>query len=193
MKVARLSGGEQARLLMARLMLRPAQLLVLDEPTNDLDLATLNVLEESLAEFPGALLLVSHDRAFLDRATDTLLAFDAEGSGVTVLAGLDQWERWRKERREAAAKGAPREREAERAAAPAKSAKRRLGYLEQRELDGIEPRILAAEERLAALKVDCEKPEVVSDGPRLVALAREIETAQAEVDRLYARWAELSA
>ena len=67
---------------MARLMLRPAQLLVLDEPTNDLDLATLNVLEESLADFPGALLLVSHDRAFLDRATDSLLAFDPEGGAA---------------------------------------------------------------------------------------------------------------
>ena len=190
MKVSRLSGGEQARLVMARLMLRPAQLLVLDEPTNDLDLATLNVLEEALAEFPGALLLVTHDRAFLDRATETLLAFDAAG-GVTALAGLDQWERWRKDRREAASRAsattAPK-------AAPASSkpAKRRLGYLEQRELDGMEPRILAAEERLSALKAECGRPEVVSDGPRLVALAREIEEAQAEIDRLYGRWAELS-
>ncbi|HQN08327.1 MAG TPA: ATP-binding cassette domain-containing protein, partial [Thermoanaerobaculia bacterium] len=190
MKVSRLSGGEQARLLMARLMLRPAQLLVLDEPTNDLDLATLNVLEEALAEFPGALLLVTHDRAFLDRATDSLLAFDPEGGGgVTTLAGLDQWERWRKERRESTAKASPKPAPA----APPKPAKRRLGYLEQRELDGMEARILEAEERLAARKAECERPDVVSDGPRLVALAREIEEAQAEVDRLYARWAELSA
>ena len=188
MKVARLSGGEQARLLMARLMLRPAQLLVLDEPTNDLDLATLNVLEEALAEFPGALLLVTHDRAFLDRATETLLAFDAAG-GVTALAGLDQWESWRKERRESAARSATK---AASTPAPARSAKRRLGYLEQRELDGMEPRILEAEERLAGLKAECERPEVVSDGPRLVALAREIEEAHAVVERLYARWAELS-
>ncbi len=203
MRVSRLSGGEQSRLLVARLMLSPAQLLVLDEPTNDLDLATLNVLEESLADFPGALLLVSHDRAFLDRATDSLLAFDPEGgSGVTALAGLEQWERWRKERRENAqaaavskvAKGRDARREAAPdAAAPAeRPGKRRLGYLEQRELGGIEPKILAAEERLEALKVECHRPEVVSDGPRLVALAREIDEAQTEVDRLYARWAELS-
>ncbi|HYN43967.1 MAG TPA: ABC-F family ATP-binding cassette domain-containing protein [Thermoanaerobaculia bacterium] len=206
MKVSRLSGGEQSRLLVARLMLSPAQLLVLDEPTNDLDLATLNVLEESLSDFPGALLLVSHDRAFLDRATDSLLAFDPEGgSGVTSLAGLDQWERWRKERREDAqaaalakvaklAKGRDTKLESapDAAAAVEKSGKRRLGYLEQRELGGIEPKILAAEERLEALKVECHRPEVVSDGPRLVALAREIEEAQAEVDRLYARWAALS-
>ena len=192
MKVARLSGGEQARLLMARLMLRPAQLLVLDEPTNDLDLATLNVLEEALADFPGALLLVSHDRAFLDRATDSLLAFDTEGGGgVTALAGLDQWERFRKERRETAAKATATTAPKAAPSAP-KPAKRRPGYLEQRELDGMEARILEAEERLAAWKAECERPEVVSDGPRLVALAEEIEEAQAEVDRLYARWAELS-
>jgi len=180
----------------ARLMLTPAQLLVLDEPTNDLDLATLNVLEESLADFPGALLLVSHDRAFLDRATDSLLAFDPEGgSGVTALAGLDQWERWRKERREAASAAASgRGREARAAAAPTAppAGKRRLGYLEQRELDGIEPRILAAEEALEGLKAECHRPEVVTDGPRLVALSRQIAEAQSEVDRLYARWAELS-
>ena len=160
MRVSRLSGGEQSRLLVARLMLESAQLLVLDEPTNDLDLATLNVLEESLSDFPGALLLVSHDRAFLDRAHDSLLAFDPEGgSGVTSLAGLDQWERWRKERREdaqaAVAANAAKGRDARRenapdAAAPAEqlAGKRRLGYLEQRELGGIEPKILAAEERL---------------------------------------------
>ncbi len=120
MKVSRLSGGEQSRLLVARLMLSPAQLLVLDEPTNDLDLATLNVLEESLSDFPGALLLVSHDRAFLDRATDSLLAFDPEGgSGVTALAGLDQWERWRKERRESAqAAAATKGRDARRQSRP---------------------------------------------------------------------------
>ena len=79
-----------------------------------------------------------------------------------------------------------------RRAAASPAGKRRLGYLEQRELDGIEPRILAAEERLETPKAECHRPEVVSDGPRLVALAREIEEAQAEVDRLYARWAELS-
>lgn len=109
---------------------------------------------------------------------------------MTPLAGLDQWESWRKERRETAAKAAAAPKAAP--AAP-KPAKRRLGYLEQRELDGMEERILEAEERLAALRADCERPEVVSDGPRLVVLAREIEETQAEVERLYARWAELSA
>lgn len=115
---------------------------------------------------------------------------------MTTLAGLDQWERWRKERREAAqAAAAEKVRDAKREsasdAAPG-SGKRRLGYLEQRELAGIEPKILAAEERLEKLTAECHRPEVVSDGPRLVALSREIEAAQAEVDRLYARWAALT-
>ena len=189
MKVARLSGGEQSRLLLARLMLRPASLLVLDEPTNDLDLPTLTVLEESLADFDGALLLVTHDRAFLDRATDTLLAFDTDEEGrgaVTPLSGIEQWEAFRRERRErdAARPRAPRPV----SPSPAPPPKRkRLGYLEQRELDGIEPRIAAAEERLSLLSAACEAPDVVSDGPRLVAIVREIEEARAEVERLYQR------
>ncbi len=208
-KVARLSGGEQSRLLLARLMLRPASLLVLDEPTNDLDLATLDVLEESLLDFPGALLLVSHDRAFLDRVTDRLLAFGPGEDGeaaVVPLAGLDQWESWRRETRGRAAAGdAKGRREAATGAGTsgatdaqagrpvlAPSGKRRLGYLEQRELLGIEPRILAAEERVRALEERLQAPDVVSDGPRLVALTAEIAEAQREVDRLYARWAELT-
>ncbi len=195
MKVGRLSGGEQSRLLLARLMLRPANLLVLDEPTNDLDLATLNVLEESLEDFPGALLLVSHDRAFLDRATTQLLAFGTGGDGageIVKLAGLDQWESWRRESRGKAV-SAPRKAAASPQSPPQRATpRRRLGYLEQRELEGFEPRILAAEERLAALREALEAPEVASDAPRLMALASEIAEAQAEVDGLYARWAELS-
>lgn len=191
MKVGRLSGGEQSRLLLARLMLRPANLLVLDEPTNDLDLATLNVLEECLLDFPGAILLVTHDRYFLDRVTTQILAFgqDADGAPtLTALAGLDQWEAWRLE---------PKQKPVLRAtgAAPTGTAparKKRLSYKDQRDLDTLEPRISAVEERLAALRAACERPEVASDATRLLSLMADIGSAQAELDRLYARWAELS-
>src|SRR4029450_3830932 len=92
--VGRLSGGEQARAVLARLILEPADLLLLDEPTNDLDIPTLEVLEESLLEFPGALVLVTHDRYLLDRVSTRLLALDGRG-GATFYADYDQWEQAR--------------------------------------------------------------------------------------------------
>src|SRR4029077_5446960 len=128
--VGKLSGGEQSRLLLADLMLRPAQLLVLDEPTNDLDLATLGVLEESLTGFDGAVLLVTHDRYFLDQVATTILAFAPGEAGGTIVpfASFGQWESWRagqlKSARAAARRG-------EGAPAP----RRKLSYLEQREYE----------------------------------------------------------
>lgn len=194
MTVGKLSGGEQSRLLLARLMLRKTNLLVLDEPTNDLDLATLDVLEECLEDFPGAVLLVTHDRYFLDRVTNTLLAFgkDAAGRGtLTALAGLDQWEVWRAEA-EAARPAPARAASPPDDATPAASRRRRLGYLEQRELDGMEERILAAEAARDALRAETERPEHATDGAKLVELFERLAKAQAEVDRMYARWDELT-
>ena len=186
MKVSRLSGGEQSRLLLARLMLKKTNLLVLDEPTNDLDLATLEVLEDCLADFPGAVILVTHDRYFLDRVTNRILAFGKDESGrgtLTALAGLDQWEAWFAERRGAAP--------ARRTAAKVPARKRRIGFNEQRELDGIEARIQAAEAVRDALRDESEHPAHASDAPKLVAVLAALEEKQAEIDRLYARWSEL--
>ncbi len=186
MKVSRLSGGEQSRLLLARLMLKKTNLLVLDEPTNDLDLATLQVLEDCLADFPGAVLLVTHDRYFLDRVTNRILAFsrDEEGRGaLTELAGLDQWEAWMAERK-AAVPGRP-------SAAKPSARRRRIGFNEQRELEGIGERILTAEEARDALRQESEHPAHASDAAKLVAVLAALEEKQAEIDRLYARWAEL--
>jgi ATP-binding cassette subfamily F protein uup len=197
-QVGKLSGGEQSRLLIARLMLRPANLLVLDEPTNDLDTATLAVLEDCLTAFPGAVLLVTHDRYFLDQVATQILAFPPQagrGAPLERFSDLAQWERWHR----AAVAAARAEREG-RPAAPATGGagaaprgKKKLGYKDQREYDGMEAAILEAEAALGALVAESEAPENASNGARLVELGARIAEAQARVDALYARWAELEA
>ena len=193
LRVGQLSGGEQSRLAIARLMLRPANVLVLDEPTNDLDLATLDVLEDTLINFDGAVLLVSHDRYFLDRTTTSLLAFsDRPGAEVTRLVGLSQWEAWYATEREGLASAAERERPAS-VRTQTSAPRRKLSYKDQRDFDTIEARIAEAEARLAALETEQASPELASNASRLVELIAQIESARAEVDVLYARWSELEA
>jgi len=180
--VSKLSGGEKARVVLARLMLRPADLLVLDEPTNDLDISTLEVLEESLLEFPGALVLVTHDRYLLDRVSTHILALDGEG-GAELFADYAQWEAQRGSARARASRAEePRETRAPR---------KRLSYLEQREWDSMEETLLAAEERLAEARRRAEDPSIASDAAALQERFTAMSAAQAEVDRLYARWSEL--
>ena len=200
MAVGKLSGGEQSRLLLAQLMLREAQLLVLDEPTNDLDLPTLAVLEESLTGFDGAVLLVTHDRYFLDQVATTILAFDTRARrarrGVIPFASLGQWEAWRAET--AAAEKARRRRRRRRARGRGRGggagARKKLGYKEQREYDAIEATLARAE---AALRRSARRQRAAPSTPatprKLMALLAAVEERQAEVDRLYARWAELEA
>jgi ATP-binding cassette subfamily F protein uup len=186
--VSRLSGGERARIVLAGLMLQPADLLVLDEPTNDLDIPTLEVLEESLLEFPGALVLVTHDRHLIDRVSTTILSLDGRG-GAERFADYGQWEADR--RRPAPSGRATGRTTSSPAAAPAKS--KRLSYNEQREWDGMEPIVLAAEARLEEARSRVEDPAIASDAAALQLRITELETAQRDVDRLYARWAELEA
>jgi ABC transport system ATP-binding/permease protein len=190
--VGRLSGGEQARVLIARLMLEPADVLLLDEPTNDLDIPTLEVLEESLLEFEGALVLVTHDRYLLDRVSTQLLALDGEG-GATAYADYEQWERGRELAAEKAASlaGAARPKAAATPATAPGEKPRRLGYLEQREWNAMEARILEAEERLGACRRDAADPAVASDHEALAERLEALGAAQAVVEQLYARWAEL--
>ena len=192
--VSRLSGGEQSRLLVARLMLRPASVLVLDEPTNDLDLATLGVLEEALTSFDGAVLLVTHDRYFLDQVATTILGFHGPPDAserVTAFASLAQWEDWHRAQVASAsassgASGTPR-------SPDASGPRKKLSFHLQREWDGIEARIGDAEAKVRALEGELDRPDVVSDAARLVAIDADLGAARAEVDRLYARWAELEA
>jgi ATP-binding cassette subfamily F protein uup len=184
--VGRLSGGEQARIHIARLMGEPADLLILDEPTNDLDIPTLEVLEDSLAAFDGGLVLVTHDRFLLDRVATSILALDGEG-GAATFAGLAQWEAARAARAPTADPARP-------AAAPRERPRsRKLAYREQREWDGMEQAILAAEAAAEACRRAAEDPAVASNAAELQARYAALEAARAEVERLYARWAELEA
>jgi len=192
--VGRLSGGERARVLIAQLMLQPADVLLLDEPTNDLDIPTLEILEESLLEFRGALVLVTHDRFLLDRVSTLVLGFDGLG-GVGRFADYSQWESWQEENETALSqKNTPKERvSAPAALAAPQPAKKRLTYKEDRELSMMEESIAKAEELLAAKLAALHDPAIASDPSRLHAASVELETAQKSVDALYARWAELEA
>jgi ATP-binding cassette subfamily F protein uup len=188
--VGRLSGGERARVLIAQLMLQPADILLLDEPTNDLDIPTLDILEESLLEFRGSLVLVTHDRYMLDRVSTTVLGLNGSG-GAGMFADYSQWEAWLQER-EANSKSEARPSQSGGGPVTVRaSGKKKLSYLEGREYETIEQRVAEAEEALQSKREQLEDPAIVSDGPRLMAAHAEMEEAQGKVDELYARWAEL--
>ena len=195
--VSRLSGGERARVLIAKLMLEPADLLLLDEPTNDLDIATLEILEESLLEYTGALVLVTHDRYMLDRVSTIVLGLDGRG-GAERFADYSQWEQTKGIKGEeiiaaSIAPGAAGTAVAASPPAPATAGgKKKLSYLEAREYAGIEAAVEAAEDRLQAAREMLEDNAVAVDPVRLTAALAEMEKAQEAADALYARWAELS-
>lgn len=193
--VRALSGGEQARVHIARLMLEPADLLVLDEPTNDLDIPSLEVLEESIEEFPGAVILVTHDRAMLGRLATKIIALDGMG-GSRPFTDFAEWERVGKPLMtpKAAVKPAP---VAVAAAATSgagtatKPARKKLSYNEQREFDGMEAAIAAAEAEVTAMEAEMNDPAVVSDRRRYTEVCTRCGSAQAKVAQMYERWAEL--
>lgn len=201
--VERLSGGERARVLIANLMLQPADLLLLDEPTNDLDIPTLEILEESLLEYTGALVLVTHDRYMLDRISNVVLGLDGMGNAERF-ADYSQWDQWQTKQKTAATKANGVNGVAARSAAAGQPAnaeqdsgntggKKKLSYLDARDYATIESRIAAGEEQLAEKRAVLELQEVVTDAARLQAALVDVESAQNAVDALYARWAELEA
>jgi ABC transport system ATP-binding/permease protein len=199
--ITKLSGGERARLMLARVLKKGGNMLVLDEPTNDLDLPSLRMLEEALVSFEGSALVVSHDRYFLDRICDQIVAF--EDGGVFIQPGNYSYYIEKKKERAAAASA----REQRWSPAPAKAAKvepvieatkssrpRKLSFKEQRELEGMEAAILAAETRVQKLEATLNDSNFyatrAAEAPKLIA---DLEAAKAEVARLYARWEELTA
>jgi ATP-binding cassette subfamily F protein uup len=190
--VGRLSGGERARVLIAQLMLQPADVLLLDEPTNDLDIPTLELLEESLLEFTGALVLVTHDRYMLDRVSTVVLGLDGSGE-VETFADYSQYEAWQEEQGRAS-EAREQARGPENQPRPEGSqsqTKKKLSYIEAREYATIEQRIAEAEESLKQKRAAAEDPAIASDALRLLETHAELEQAQKAVDELYARWSEL--
>lgn len=195
--VSSLSGGEQARILIAQLMLRPADVLLLDEPSNNLDIQTLEVLEESLLDFPGAVVLITHDRYLMDRVSTVLLGLDGNGR-AGFYADYAQWDAARldaqrqeaKSRRESVKAVQPGKREG---TGNAPKRPRKLSYHEQREWDAMEGMILEAEEALADATAAVEDPLVAADAAALQQRLEAQEQARAGVEALYARWEELEA
>jgi ATP-binding cassette subfamily F protein uup len=200
--VRALSGGEQARVHIARLMLEPADVLILDEPTNDLDIPSLEVLEESLEEFPGAVILVTHDRAMLSRLSTQILALDGQG-GAKFFADYEQWVARGKDRSAAVASDDKRASgaKADTSTASASSGssgppaalqqKKKLSYNEQRELAQMEASIGEGEAEVKRLESEMNSPEVMADHRRFAEVCREIGEVQKKVAEMYARWEEL--
>ncbi|MCI5193275.1 MAG: ABC transporter ATP-binding protein [Candidatus Electrothrix sp. AU1_5] len=188
--VSRLSGGEQARILIASLMRQPADILLLDEPTNDLDIPSLNVLEQSLNEFAGALVLVTHDRFMLDRICNQVLGFDGKGK-ATLFADYEQW-------LTALASGRAEEEKKQnkkkvQSKPVGKKSAKKLSYMDQREYDQMEEKILEAETRQEELETAIQEPELAADPAKLAECCEELEIVQQEISDLYARWEELEA
>jgi ATP-binding cassette subfamily F protein uup len=185
-----LSGGERNRLLLARLFAQPANLLVLDEPTNDLDIDTLELLQEMVANFSGTLLLVSHDRAFIDRVVTSLLVLEGDGRVQDFVGGYSDWARWRDARD--AAQAASRASNQPRQAAPAAPVKRRLSYKDQRELDGLPAQLESMDVERATLQAQVADPQFYSrDHAAVAATLKSLSELEARIETAFARWSEL--
>jgi ATP-binding cassette subfamily F protein uup len=196
--VRNLSGGERARVLIAKLMLEPADVLLLDEPTNDLDIPTLEILEENLLEFPGALVLVTHDRYLLNRVASTVLGLDGRGH-TGRFADYAQWEDWlaeqdlnEQDKPNRRSDGSSPAQRTSAEPAPSAGARKKLSYLEAREFAAIEQRVEVSDTRLAAARARVEHPEIATNAAALQEALLELDAAQHENDTLYARWAELT-
>ncbi|MBX3682749.1 MAG: ATP-binding cassette domain-containing protein, partial [Thauera sp.] len=201
--VKSLSGGERNRLLLARLFARPANVLVLDEPTNDLDIETLDLLEELLAGYDGTLFLVSHDRAFLDNVVTQVIAAEGDGRWSEYAGGYGDWQRVQARRaEEAAAREATARESARRSAPPAdkaraaepKAANRptKLSFNEKRELEALPERIAALEDEQTALHARMADPALYQNAPQEVAqIKARMEALDGEIETAMLRWEEL--
>jgi ATP-binding cassette subfamily F protein uup len=197
--ITKLSGGERNRLLLAKLFARPSNLLVMDEPTNDLDVETLELLEELLIDYPGTLILVSHDRAFLDNVVTSSLVMEGNGRVGEYVGGYSDWQRQRPVQPKPG-NAAPRltpevAKQPVVASAPPTapaSAKRKLSFKDQRELEALPARIESLETQVAAMTAEMNTPEFYQRGSGDVQNAnKRLADCQAELELAYARWSEL--
>ena len=192
--VRNLSGGERARVLIAKLMLQPADVLLLDEPTNDLDIPTLEILEDNLLEFPGALVLVTHDRYLLNRVASTVVGLDGNGR-IGQFADFAQWEEWMAQGPERQGSGTRERGLEEQGSGEADgrgTKKKKLSYLEAREFATIEQRVEESDARVGSARTRVEDPAIASDAAALQAALAELAEAETENGILYERWAELT-
>jgi ATP-binding cassette subfamily F protein uup len=198
--VKKLSGGERSRLLLARILKSGGNFLILDEPTNDLDLPTLRVLEEALIAFPGVVLVVSHDRYFLNRVCTDILAFEGDGKIAHSVGDYDYYlEKKKREfaaasRQSAAILATNKSVALSRDAATPKTKPRKLSFKEQRELEGIEAQIHAVEAEVTRIESLFADPEFFrKHAAQVNQLTDELEAAKKNITKLYSRWEELEA
>jgi ATP-binding cassette subfamily F protein uup len=187
MPLSYLSGGEQARILIARLMLQPADILILDEPTNDLDIGSLEVLEDSLEEFPGAVILVSHDRYMIDSLSTTILALNGDGK-ASFFADLEQWEEEKTQLENPRQKNATASQTNLKALPELSPTEKPLSNNEKKELGLIPDKIALAEADVHKIKEEMAKPEISCNHIKLQEMVEKMHKAQEEVDALYQRW-----
>ena len=197
MPLSHFSGGERARILIARLMLQPADVLLLDEPTNDLDIPTLEILEEGLQDFPGALVLVTHDRYMMQQLCNVVIGLGG-GDDISLFADYAQWEASLKKAKETAkelAKGTTNTKTAEvkssQSATPTPAPTKKLSYNEKRELEQMEGAIHKVEEQIKKLHAEIESPQVAGDPAKLQDACQKLSANEAQLETLYARWQEL--
>lgn len=186
--VGKLSGGEQARVLVARIMRDPADILVLDEPTNDLDIATLEVIEESLEEFPGAIIVVTHDRFLLDRISTQIAGLLGNGR-IELFSSYLQWEIAKEQSDKRVSRPTSSEASVGSRAKGVPSGK--MTYAERLELGKLPEKIEKAEARIAKLQEEVVNPEIAADAEKLKKICIELDEAQERVNQLMSRWEEL--
>lgn len=190
--ISALSGGERNRLLLARLFTQPANLLILDEPTNDLDIETLEVLEDLLLEYDGTLLLVSHDRAFLNNIVTSTLALGENGNVDEYVGGYDDWHKQTEQTPASRPTPKPAPVTQTLSTADGKPAPRKLGYKEKRELEELPKRIQMLEEEQHQLTVQMETAAFYQQESAIITRAVErLQEVHEELSRLYQRWGEL--